>query len=161
MPITIGRNKKLYYFPSATILRSRSLLIYLSLNIRRHYHNQTELPNFKQEKTKKQEELQGKFQALTRWDMNLWLSVQETKLYEKKLQAQVIEWIKTSQAKKKKLLFLWLQKRIVKAGGEEGSSPSSCKQTMNRFLTWKLHKLRNNKWKNYILQKKLKQGKSI
>ena len=48
-------------------------LIYQSLNINRHYHIQTKWPKFKQEKTQKQEELQGKFQALPRWDMNLWM----------------------------------------------------------------------------------------
>ena len=69
----IGWTKKAILFSLATILRSKTLLIYQSLNINRHYHIQTEWPKFKQEKTKKQEELQGKFQAFPGWDMNLWL----------------------------------------------------------------------------------------
>ena len=70
----IGWTKKAVLFSLATILRSKTLLIYLSLYINRHYHIRIEWPKFKQEKTKKQEELQGKFQALSSWDMNLWLS---------------------------------------------------------------------------------------
>jgi len=69
----IGWTKKAVLFSLATILRSKTLLIYQSLNINRHYHIQTKWPKFKQEKTQKQEELQGKFQALPRWDMNLWM----------------------------------------------------------------------------------------
>ena len=57
----IGWTKKAVLFSLATILRSKTLLIYQSLNINRHYHIQTKWPKFKQEKTQNKKNCKGNF----------------------------------------------------------------------------------------------------
>ena len=80
------KKQKSVLFTLSNHLKVTNFVIYLPYENKKHYHIQNWMTNIEQDKIEELES-QGKFQTLTRWDIEF-IAVQKTKAWESNYRSQ-------------------------------------------------------------------------